>query len=45
MATPGLEIYLSVVYDRQNRSFKEIQRNIITIKERSYPGTFHLVFY
>ena len=26
MATPGLEIYLSVVYDKQNRSFKEIQK-------------------
>ena len=26
MATPGLEIYLSVVYDKQNRPFKEIQK-------------------
>ena len=26
MATPGLEIYLSVVFDRQNRSFPEIQK-------------------
>ncbi|MES2891137.1 MAG: hypothetical protein V4725_03970 [Bacteroidota bacterium] len=26
MATPGLEINLSVIYDRQNRAFKEIQK-------------------